>query len=550
MSNSVAAPPPPDVDVVVIGSGAGGLAAALALARAGRSVLVVEQHYLPGGWCHSYTLGGYRWSPGVHYIGELGAGGMARRIYEGLGLGADLAFYELSPEGYDHVLVGADRFSIPAGREALIDRLSSRFPREREGIARYVETVSRIGSDMGSLLELDGIGGALQLPFRAPTLTRWALRSARALIDAHVRDPFLAAILGAQSGDHGLPPSRAPAPLHAAVFGHYADGGYYPRGGAGSLPRAFLLALKRAGGTIRVRAPVSRILVERRRAIGVMLEEGTEVRARTVISNADPTVTFGRLIEPEHVPARMRRKLASTRYSASALSLFLAVDADPRRWGLDSGNVWSFESADLDAIYGGQLEPWGAEVQRLPFLFMSATTLKDPSKRYGTRHTLEAFTLIGEGAFRTWAGSAHDARPASYEARKRELTRLMLDAVERVAPGLTKHTVYADLGTPLTNEFYCAATAGNMYGTEKSRAQLGPFSWPIRTPIDGLLLCGASTLSHGVMAATISGLVAARTELGCRFEELLQPGPPLQVLGAETGTRAREPRHDEERALS
>ena len=60
-----------DVDAVIIGSGAGGLAAALAMALAGKKVVVFEQHYLPGGWCQTFSLGGYRFSPGVHYIGEL-----------------------------------------------------------------------------------------------------------------------------------------------------------------------------------------------------------------------------------------------------------------------------------------------------------------------------------------------------------------------------------------------------------------------------------------------------------------------------------------------
>ena len=63
-----------DFDTIVIGSGAGGLTAAVALANSGQKVLVLEQHYLPGGWTHSFPLEGYQFSPGVHYLGELQPG--------------------------------------------------------------------------------------------------------------------------------------------------------------------------------------------------------------------------------------------------------------------------------------------------------------------------------------------------------------------------------------------------------------------------------------------------------------------------------------------
>jgi hypothetical protein len=107
-----------DFDAIVIGSGAGGLAAAVALQQAGKRTIVLEQHYHPGGWCHSFDLGGYRFSPGVHYIGECQPGGRLRQVYEGLGVSKDLELLELDPNGFDKVVVGKERFDIPRGKDA------------------------------------------------------------------------------------------------------------------------------------------------------------------------------------------------------------------------------------------------------------------------------------------------------------------------------------------------------------------------------------------------------------------------------------------------
>lgn len=526
-------------DIIIIGSGAGGLTAAVALAQAGKSVLVCEQHEVPGGWTHSFTLNGYRFSPGVHYIGGIEEGGPLGRIYQGLGVSGDLAFSELNPEGYDHIRIGDQQFDFPKGKENLAARLKEYFPHESEGIDGYLDTVEKMvvtlnkfGSGTGALEKAKAAIGSI-------SLLRWVTKSGQDLIEHFIEDPVLQGILAGQSGDHGMPPTQVSAFVQVSILHHYFNGGYYPIGGAFAIPRAFVKALKTAGGEIRLKTKVDKILLSGGRVSGIRLADGEEIHTETVISNADPEITFGKLIGRESLSRKLVAKLDRVTYSVSALSLFFALDMDLEEAGLDSGNYWLYDHENVDELYKQGLTDHALTAERPGMMFLTVTTLKDPSKMHTSgkgrgHHTCEAFTFVDYEAFEEWADSEQGSRPDAYQGLKEDLAWKMFKTLEKHFPGISKQVVYWNLGTPLTNEYYLNATRGNQYGISKSLRQVGPGSFPIKTEIDGLYMCGASTLSHGVSGVTTSGLAAAKRVLGCMIADLLtQNGPAIEIYPAD-----------------
>ncbi len=509
-----------EFDSIIIGSGVGGLATAICLARAGQKVLVLEQHYVPGGWGHSFTIKGQRFSPGVHYVGLLDDGQSTNELYRGLGVANDMVFFRMNPNAYEHCYIGNERIDLPAGVDNLERVLSQRFPKEKKNIKEYLSLVQKVNYELQLIPKLKGWWQKITVPFRTKHFGKFSLFSLKRVVGWHVTDPLLQAVLNIQCGDHGLPPKRACFPVHTSVMGHYFDGGYYPMGGGGGIVKAMTNAVKRNRGEIRVKQSVEKILIENNKAIGVQIKGGTTLFAKNIISNADPSTTYLKLIGKENISKKLAKKLEHTKYSVTSLILFLTLDMDVSALGIDSGNIWMIKDEDIDKHFDLLMTTDISQGDDFPALFMSCTTIKDPVSFNGRYHNFEIVTYVNYDTINLVKDS-EDYHSEEYKEFKAKIISKMLNNIEVIIPGAKQHVVQAELGTPMTNEFYINSTKGNVYGTEKTLNQVGPFAFKSKTEIQNLYLCGASTLSHGVAGATYSGLVAAAAILNCHPDDLI-----------------------------
>lgn len=527
-----------NLDTVIIGSGVGGLSAALCLARAGQKVLIIEQHKLPGGWCQSFNLQGYRFSPGLHYIGGLNKGGSLYKLYTGLGLANDLEFYQMNPDAYEHALIDGERFDFPNDFDALVASLSQHFLNEKEGITKYLQLVRTIGHEIQLYSNLNSIWEKLLNLWKLRHLVKYSSRNLKSVIDKFINDPVLKKVLNTQYGDHGAPPSKASFVVHCGVMDHYFHGGYYPKGGAGAITKAMLRAIKKHGGDIVTVRSVKRILLDgdsKNMAIGVELENGDQILAKRVISNADPGKTFLDMVGAENISSKLLKKLAATNYSISSLILFLAVDMDVRKAGLDTGNIWvtTGKEEDEDRLFNKLLQEDFNSNAGFPSLFVSCTTLKDPAHFDGKHHTLEVIAFTDYSRFKAFE---HKRNSMEYLELKEKIIAKFITSLEKIVPGIGEHIVMKELATPLSNEFYVNSTEGNIYGTEKSTHQIGLNSFKPETEIENLYLCGASVTAHGISGASYSGVETAAKILKCNIGDLLQPDSSQKITIVKVGS--------------
>ncbi len=487
-------------DAIVIGSGMSGLSSAAILAKEGKRVVVLEQHYRPGGYLHRfYRKGGLAFDVGFHYLGGIERHQVLGKYLQYLGVRDRVRLLPLDPEGYDDIHFPEQRFVIPAGEGRYRERLLEAFPRERPAIERYFRDLKHITEGFGFY--------QIRVSEELHHVDRWMSMPLQDYLAALTQDVRLRAVLTAQNPLYGVEPRRTPVGLHALVTDSFMQNPYAIDGGGDALAQIMVARVRELGGEVRLKTRVSEILVDDERAVrGVRTARGAELLASTVVSCAHPKVTVGLLPEGVLRPG-YRRRVLEMEDGPGTLSLFVTTRADLSHYG--GRNIYNYKTSDINAIYDN--------VEGKPqFVFVTVPTAREGIGKSGLHHVI-GLALLGWKHVRAWEDTASGKRGEAYEAFKQQQAEELLGLVTEVVPELAGNIERIEAATPLTNRDFAGSVGGAAYGIHHSVEQSGRYGLRPRTRVGGLFLTGQSVLMPGVCGVTISAFHTCSQILGDEY---------------------------------
>jgi phytoene dehydrogenase-like protein len=505
-------------DAIVVGGGHNGLTAAAYLARAGLSTLVLERREIVGGCCVTEEIAPGCRASTTSYIASM----LRPEVIKDLRLAehglrmvpCDPAIQVPFPDGRvvpwwadrDRAVAEFRKFS-PKDAETFV-RVDDRLKK----LARYLQPFflkppPEIGTNnLQGWSDLFRVGKRFRgissseisqfVSFLTGSLGEFLDRNYESDI---IKTLFLANNVYGKHGGPYQPGSALGLLFHLLSGGEQELQGFYGHvmGGMGAITQALAAAGRKLGVEIRTSAPVAQIDVRNGRARGVALEDGTEIRARMVLSNADPKRTFLGMVPLRELPDEFMHAVRGIKMDGPCAKVNMVLAEEPRFTGTPASAtplertfytlVPSLEFAER--CY--DIAKFG-EIPEALWVDCVVSSNADDSLAPAGKHILTCFVQY----------VPYRLRQGTWDEKRELLGDRVVKKIAEYAPNVPSAVVARQVLTPLDLERTYGLTEGNIFHGDLSLEQLF-FMRPVpgwsqyRTPVAGLYLCGAGAHPGG-----------------------------------------------------
>jgi len=499
-------------DIIVVGGGHNGLTAAAYLARAGLTTLVLERRNIVGGCCVTEEI-----APGCSVSTASYIASMLRpEVISDLHLGehglrmvpCDPAIQVPFPDG-QVVPWWADRDRAKEEFSKISAKDAETFVQVDDRLKKLARYLQPFFMEPPPEIDTRSIRGWTDLfrvgkNFRGISsqeisqLISFLTGSLGEFLDHNYESEKMKTMLLANNvyGKHGGPyqPGTAIGLLfHLLSGGEHELQGFFGHvmGGMGAITQALAAAGRKLGVEIRTSAPVAQIDVRNGRARGVVLEDGTEIRARVVLSNADPKRTFLKMVAASELPGEFLHAIGGIKMEGPCAKVNLVLDDEPRFTGTPA-NATPLERTFYTLVPSLEfaercydIAKFG-EIPEELWVDCVISSNADASLAPQGKHILTCFVQY----------VPYHLREGTWDEKRELLGDRVIKKIAEYAPNVPDAVVARQVLTPLDLERIYGLTEGNIFHGDLRLEQLF-FMRPVsgwsqyRTPVDGLYLCGA-----------------------------------------------------------
>ena len=488
-------------NTIIIGGGLAGLTAGATLAKFGKKVLLLEQHYKPGGCATTFKRGDFIVEVGLHEMSGIVEGGTIPQILEMLDIRKEIDLLRV-PEFY---ACHSDRgkFVCPHGYEAATKVLIDKYPEDEKGIKRLMKVLAGIRKEVVRLPRSPFMRKLIYpfMPLLYPNIVEASRHTVGSWLDKNINIEDTKLDLVAHIAYWGDDPYTLSMFYFGMPFsGFIENGGCFVKGGSQQLSDQLAEYIERQGGTVLLGKKAEKIVTENGKVTGVTFRDSfietsdsVTISCDNVVANCAIPLVPALLEEP--YASSLQGKIGSQTNSCSLLCMYLGFSKDVSAYGVKHYSNF-FEGEGVTSLKDIKPNHQGDWSKRR-FIFMDYgkvdARLSPPDKSAGVICMVD------------YIDQWEDLNEDDYKTKKEEVAQVLLQRLEKQFPGIRESIEYQEVSTSKTIQRYTLNPTGSVYGYAQTREQTGDKRFRNNFLIPNLYFASAWAFPGGGFEGSITG---------------------------------------------